>query len=366
MPTEKPRVLHVIARFNVGGTAKYLDNLIPGLQENFKTLLAVGQVQEHEIEDPRLENFNYVRIENLGRKINPAQDLRAYLELRRAVKHFNPQIIHSHTFKAGVLARLMFFRIPKVHTYHGHLLSDPEFSRPARKVIVNIERCLAKVSKILITVGEQVSKDLLQNGVGHPGQYTSIISEGRSLHFLSRDEAREKLNINANAPVVLWMARMAPVKNPVLALEVCHLLPGFTFIFAGNGKLLSQIKEQAPPNAMFLSWVDPAEVLPTADIFFSTSLNEGVPYSILEALSAGVPVVAVKSGSIKEILDPGINGIFTSQDPLEIATLISGLYSNLQLRLNWRQSVLNSGSTNEILNKMAMAHLVLYKKVLGS
>ena len=366
MPTEKPRVFHVIARFNVGGTARYLNNLMPGLQENFKTLLAVGRVQEHEIEDPRLEDINYVRIENLGRKINPAQDLRAYLELRRAVKHFNPQIIHSHTFKAGVLARLMFFRIPKVHTYHGHLLSDPEFSRPARKVIVDIERCLAKVSKRLITVGEQVSMDLLQKGVGHSGQYTSIISEGRSLHFLSRNEARARLNIHANVPVVLWMARMVPVKNPVLALQVCHLLPGFTFIFAGDGKLLNQIKEQAPPNAMFLSWVDPAAVLPAADIFLSTSLNEGVPYSLLEALSAGVPVVAVNSGSIKEILDAAVNGILTSQDPLEIATLISGLYSNLQLRLNLRESVLNSGSANEILNEMAMAHILLYKKILGS
>ncbi len=105
MPTEKPRVLHVIARFNIGGTARYLDNLLPGLAEHFETLLAVGHVQGHEIEDSRLEKIDFERIEYLGRRIDPMRDFRAYLKLRKTVKRFKPQIIHSHTFKAGELHR---------------------------------------------------------------------------------------------------------------------------------------------------------------------------------------------------------------------------------------------------------------------
>jgi glycosyltransferase involved in cell wall biosynthesis len=365
MPTEKPRVLHVIARFNVGGTARYLDNLIPGLSDHFETLLAAGHVQGYEIEDSRLEKIDFIRIEHLGRRISPIQDFRAYLELRKTVKHFKPQIIHSHTFKAGVLARLMFFRIPKVHTFHGHLMGDPEFSRRALQVIINIERRLAKITKKLITVGEQVSKDLLQVGVGKPHQYTSIASEGQNLDFISRKAARAKLNIHIDTPVVLWMARMAPVKNPSLALEVARLLPGVSFLMAGGGELFDQTKDQAPFNVQLLSWVAASDVIPVADIFLSTSLNEGVPYSLLEVLSAGVPIVAVESGAISEIIATGVNGILTSQDPTDIATQISSLFLNPRQRLTMAHFSKNSSSVSSQSKKMLPAHLSLYGEIVG-
>ena len=364
MPTDKPKVLHVIARYNVGGTARYLNNLLPQLTDEVETLLAVGHVQGHEIEDSSLENIKFVRIEHLGRRINPIQDLRAYLELRRTVKKFKPQIIHSHTFKAGLLCRLMFFKIPKVHTFHGHLMSDPEFSRRALQVIINVERRLAKLTKKIITVGEQVSKDLLQVGVGKPGKYTSIASERQKLIFLSRRDARDYLNLDQETPVVLWMARMAPVKNPSLALEVARLLPEVNFLMAGGGELFTQIKDQAPPNTLLLSWVDAAEVIPAADIFLSTSLNEGIPYSLLEVLSAGVPIVAVESGAIAEIIQDKVNGFLTSKEPAEIATQIAELFSNPELRKVAGQSALNSSVISDQVKKMAPAHITLYKQII--
>jgi glycosyltransferase involved in cell wall biosynthesis len=364
MPTDKPRVLHVIARFNVGGTARYLDNLLPKIADQVETLLAVGHVQGHEIEDSRLEKIEFVRIEHLGRKINPRQDFRAYLELRKTVKRFKPQIIHSHTFKAGLLSRLMFFNIPKIHTFHGHLLSDPEFSRRALQVIVNIERRLAKVTKTLITVGEQVSKDLLQVGVGKPSQHISIASEGQKLDFLSREEARGNLGIDPEAQVVLWMARMAPVKNPLLALEIARLLPNVDFLMAGGGELFNQTKDLAPSNVRLLSWVNAAEVIPAADIFLSTSLNEGVPYSLLEVLSAGVPVIAVESGAIAEIIEDNVNGFLATKEPAKIAGQIDTLFANSAQRFKVGESASNSSILSSTKNDMALAHLSLYVTVL--
>jgi glycosyltransferase involved in cell wall biosynthesis len=362
MPTDKPRVLHVIARFNVGGTVRYLDNLLPQIADQIETLLAVGHVQGHEIEDSRLEKIQFVRIEHLGRKVNPLQDFRAYLELRKIVKKFRPQIIHSHTFKAGLLSRLMFFRIPKIHTFHGHLLSDPEFSRRALQVIVNIERRLAKVTKTLITVGEQVSKDLLQVGVGEESQYISIASEGQKLNFLSREQARLTLGIDLETPVVLWMARMAPVKNPSLAIDVARLLPNIDFLMAGGGELFNQMRAVAPANVRLLSWVDAAEVIPSADIFLSTSLNEGIPYSLLEVLSAGVPIIAVESGAIAEIIEDGVNGFLTSKDPIEIASQIHGLFTDSVKRFMVANTALNSSILNSKKNDMVSKHLLLYNK----
>ena len=364
MHTEKPRVLHVIARFNVGGTARYLDNLMPGLEENFETLLAVGHVQGHEIEDSRLQKIDFVRIEHLGRRISPIQDFRSYLELRKTVKRFQPQIIHSHTFKAGLLARLMFFRIPKVHTFHGHLMGDPEFSKRALQVIINIERRLAKVTGKLITVGEKVSRDLIQVGVGKPHQYISIASEGQSLNFISREAAREKLSIDPDTPVVLWMARMAQVKNPSLALEVARLLPETNFLMAGGGELFDSIKDQAPSNVQLLGWIDAAAVIPAADIFLSTSLNEGVPYTLLEVLSAGVPVIAVESGAVAEIIDHGTNGILTSREPSEIARQISFYFSNPGQRLAAGQIGSISSAQRAAVERMVPAHISLYRDCL--
>jgi glycosyltransferase involved in cell wall biosynthesis len=364
MPTAKPKVLHVIARYNIGGTARYLNNLLPQLSSEVDSLLAVGHVQGNEIEDSSLENINFVRIENLGRRIEIIDDFRAYLQLRKVVKSFNPQIIHSHTFKAGVLCRLMFFKIPKVHTFHGHLMSDPEFSRRALQVIINIERRLAKLTKRIITVGEQVTNDLLNVGVGKRSQYISIASEGAKLSFLSREQARNLLNMDREVPVVLWMARMAPVKNPSLALEVAKLLPDVNFLMAGGGDLFEETKDNAPVNVLLLGWVDAAEVIPVADVFLSTSLNEGVPYSLIEVQSCGVPIVAVDSGAISELITNGVSGILTARDPISLADEIQSLISNPEKAREISKSALASNAASAGAQKMAPAHLNLYQQII--
>ena len=364
MPTEKPRVLHVIARYNIGGTARYLNNLLPQLNSEVDTLLAVGHVQGNEIEDSSLEKVNFVRIENLGRRIEPINDFRAYLRLRKVVKRFKPQIIHSHTFKAGVLCRLMFFNIPKIHTFHGHLMSDPEFSRRALQVIINIERRLAKLTKRIITVGEQVTKDLIQVGVGKPDQYISIASEGAKLSFLTRAEARSSMKIDLDALVVLWMARMAPVKNPSLALKVAKLLPEVNFLMAGGGDLFEETMAKAPNNVLMLGWVDAAEIIPVADIFLSTSLNEGVPYSLIEVQTCGIPIVAVNSGSIKELIIDGVSGVLTAPNAEELAVGIRGLLADESKRESMGLSARVNRERADEKPLMTLAHKALYKKIL--
>ena len=365
MPTDKPRVLHVIARYNIGGTARYLNNLLPKIAPDVDTLLAVGHVQGYEIEDSSLENVNFERIEHLGRKISPVLDLRAYLELRKLVKNYRPQIIHSHTFKAGLLCRLMFFRIPKVHTFHGHLMGDPEFSRRALQVIINIERRLAKVTKRIITVGEQVTTDLLSVGVGKSSQYISIASEGENLTFLTREESRNLLRIDLNAPTVLWMARMAPVKNPDLALEVARLLPDVNFLMAGGGGLYEVTKDKAPNNVSLLGWVDAADVIPAADLFLSTSLNEGVPYSLVEVQSCGIPVVAVDVGSVSEVVTHETTGFLTPPEPEALASAIVELLHDQTKRLAFSNAALEKAKAKKANSDMGGSYIRIYRQILA-
>jgi glycosyltransferase involved in cell wall biosynthesis len=258
----------------------------------------------------------------------------------------------------------MFFKIPKVHTFHGHLMSDPEFSRRALQVIINIERRLAKLTKRIITVGEQVTNDLLNVGVGKRSQYISIASEGAKLSFLTKEEARNLLNIDQEVPVVLWMARMAPVKNPSLALEVAKLLPDVNFLMAGGGDLFEETKANAPANVLLLGWVDAAEVIPVADVFLSTSLNEGVPYSLIEVQSCGVPIVAVDSGAISELITNGVSGILTAREPRSLADEIQYLISNPVKAREISKSALASNTASATVQKMAPAHLNLYQQII--
>ena len=125
------RVLQVIARMNVGGTARYLECLVDGLQQaGVETHLATGFVQADEVEDRCVEGLPFVRVPSMGRALDPRTDFKARAELAAIINELKPDLIHSHTFKAGLLTRTIAPRIPHVHTYHGHPFVDPEFSGP--------------------------------------------------------------------------------------------------------------------------------------------------------------------------------------------------------------------------------------------
>lgn len=364
MHTGHIKVLHVIARFNVGGTAKYLSSLLSKFQDlKVDTLLVVGQVQTDEVEDSALTKLNFKRIEFLGRRISPINDLKAYLALRRIVKEFQPDIIHSHTFKAGLLCRIMFFGTPKIHTYHGHLLTDPEFSKSQIKVITFVERVLAKKANKLIVTGNQVAKDLLALKVGKTEQYLSIPGELENKVMLSKIEAREVLALE-DSFIILWVARIAPVKQPELFVEVARLCPDFTFVMCGDGGGLESIRAVAPFNLKITGMVDPKNYFAAADVFVSTSANDGIPFSILEAQAAGLPVIAVDSGAIPEIIHDGVNGYLTSSNASEIRNHLYALHNNAQIKNNFGNAALAKSISQSLNPQITKLHQQAYLEVM--
>ena len=133
------RVLHVIARLNVGGTSRYITQLIHELPTHgIETFIATGFVQGAEIEDPSAHSIDLIRIKSMGRSFNPIKDHLARRQLDKTIAQIKPDIIHTHTFKAGYLIRMRKQQIPVVHTFHGHLLDDPEFSGLKSKIIIAI------------------------------------------------------------------------------------------------------------------------------------------------------------------------------------------------------------------------------------
>ena len=335
-------VLHIIARLNLGGTAKYLIMLNNGLNKaGINSLIATGYVQTGEIEDPNVKKLKPIRVKNLGRKISLINDLKAAKEVQEVILRAKPDIVHTHTFKAGLLVRAQRNRIEEglgkkvkfVHTFHGHLFDDPEFKGFKAFAIKAIENRLSKRSDQLITVGEIVKSDLDGKGIYGNNKTISIPPAVTPLKLQNKTSSLKKYGIKDQKKVrVLWLARVTGVKNPQRVIEIAKRLPEIDFYLAGGGDLLAVVKKQAPRNLKVLGWQDAKSILPIADIFLSTSENEGMPIALIEAQLAAIPVVATNVGSVPEVVLHNKSGLICSKSNDELITAIKKLAQNKSLR----------------------------------
>ena len=305
--------MQTIARMNVGGTAQYINQLMSGLnEENFHSMLVTGSVQKPEIEAPINGGVPHTRISEMGRKISPRKDLVARNKLRAILEEFKPDIVHSHTFKAGVLSRSLKHDRVFIHTFHGHLLTDMDFQGFRKSGIIALEKKLAKRSDKIVTVGEKVAQDLLEVGVGSPEQYVSIPPGVKPLPRVDRDVAAKALGISPDGgPYVVTVSRVTSVKRPDRIVQLAREMPDTQFLLAGGGDLADWVSANAPRNLNFLGWQEAKYMWAVADVVLSPSDNEGMPVSLIEAQLAGLPVVATNVGSVAEVVIQGQTGLVT-------------------------------------------------------
>jgi len=359
------RVLHVIARLNVGGTARYITQLANELPKHgIETFVATGFVQGAEVEDPSAQSIDIIRIPSMGRSINPIKDHLARKQLEKIIAEVKPDIIHTHTFKAGYVIRMKKQSVPVIHTFHGHLLDDPEFSGFKSKVIIEVERMLAKKAIKLVTVGRRVAEELLEQHIGSKEQYVNIPPGVVALNITPREEALKNLSLTDNGqPIVGWIARVTGVKNPMLALEVADALPDTQFVLAGGGDLLDQVKAKAPSNVSVIGWAKAEDLFGASDIILSTSENEGMPVALIEAQLAGKPVVATDVGSVAEVLLNHETGIVTNKNAGSIALAIESLLLDKQKRTEMGTLATARAHALFSVDRMINAHIELYKSI---
>jgi glycosyltransferase involved in cell wall biosynthesis len=358
------RVLHVIARLNVGGTARYITRLAEELPKlKIETFIATGFVQGSEQEDPSAKNIKVIRIPSLGRQFNPIKDHLAFKQLLKVVKEVKPDILHTHTFKAGYVGRMKTEEINKaagkrvkfVHTFHGHLFDDPEFSGLKSSIITSLERRFAKRTDAIVTVGAQVSKELLEREIGQPEQFTNIPPGVEPLK-IPKAKQRKKITIG-------WIARVTGVKNPLRALEIAKQFPDAQFLIAGGGDLLDQVKAQAPKNTKVLGWTDAAKLFASSDIILSTSENEGMPIALIEAQLASKPVVATNVGGVAEVIINNKTGFVTKKNTQDLAKALEKLIASKALRTVQGKAGKAHATRAFSVEKMIQAHVSLYKKL---
>jgi len=291
------RILHVITRINQGGTARWLDVLVDEQRRRgHKVLILSGNVQGAEEEDDLVRELPVVKVPTMGRRISPILDLRSVESLSRHFRRLKPDLINTHTSKAGALARaanvtLGPSRPALVHTIHGHLLNG--FAGPVGTALIRgTERALGGVSDALICVGPIAYEGVTQAGVGRGRAVVDILPGARALSLPEREKARDYFGLRPDDFTVAWVGRMTRQKNPDRALETARFLPTTRWLLAGDGDLLAETKAAAPANVSLLGWSDPGPILAAADVYIHTADWEGFPYSVIEALQAGLRVVA--------------------------------------------------------------------------
>jgi len=335
----KIRLMRIIARMNVGGPAIQISGIEQNLNESiFEHLLVTGHCDETEI-DYLIENeinLKVKKIPGLGKKVSFMGDLRALILIRNMIQQFNPDIVHTHTAKAGLLGRLAVLSTKKnvllVHTFHGHLLHG-YFSSIVTSVIVLIEKILASKTDILISVGKRVRDELLRVGIGIENQYR-IVNPGLTIAPLpSRDLALSKYGLNPDYRYISCLGRLVRVKRPDRLLEIAAWLkinyPDVRIIIAGDGPLRKEIEQEAEKSALpieFVGWVlDIESILALSELMILTSDNEGTPLSLIQAQMAGLPVVATDVGSVSEIVLNEETGFVVPTDTESINEAINEL-----------------------------------------
>jgi glycosyltransferase involved in cell wall biosynthesis len=334
LPASEPRIkiLRVIARLNMGGPALHVAYLTAGLRDRgYDTTLVAGSLARGEDSMAFVASgldVEIVRIDQLGREISPLRDLVATLRLARLIRHERPDILHTHTAKAGTVGRVAALLAGRhtppivVHTFHGHVLRG--YFGPVRSRLFRLlERWLAARTTALIAVSPQVRDDLVALGVAPPERFVVIrlgieldqrVAGGQN----GRVESRRYLGIPADRFAVGWIGRMTAVKRTDDVLVAFKRLrdEGIDAVLCmvGDGPDREQLERRAHElgvvrDTVFLGYQeDVAPFYAAFDALVLPSSNEGTPVSAIEALAAGRPVVATRVGGVPDVVQEGEDG----------------------------------------------------------
>ena len=251
------KVLRIIARLNVGGPARHVTLVNAGLDaRRHDTLLVFGTLDagEASLESAAQEaGLRTIKLQSLGRRVSPFADLQALTEVTRLVFSEAPDVIHTHTAKAGTVGRLAacLFNITRrrsrrclvVHTYHGHVF-EGYFGTATSRAIRTVERCLALITHRIVTISPAQRHDIVERFRVAPVGRTTMIPLGLALEPLlalqpGAPDLRERLGLGTGEVVVGFLGRMVPIKDlPTLIHAFAMALermPNMRLLLAGDG-----------------------------------------------------------------------------------------------------------------------------------
>jgi len=377
-------ILHVITRLDRGGSSDCtLLQAIGAVRRGHRVTLACGPSRKPSpllSEARRASGLEIVDVPELRRELSPLHDVRTLLFLLRLLRSRRFDVVHTHTSKAGALGRIaaaLSSRVPVVHQPHGHLFYGYHGPIGSRLVIL-AERILAPLARRQIVLSWRGAEEHLARGVGRPGQFT-VVRSGIDLRPFRAASARRvacraRLGLRDDEFAVGTLCRLEPIKGAGDLLRGFLLAstsrPRLRLILAGDGPLkddlLAAARRAGASDRIRLtgSWVAAPDFLPALDLFALVSHNEGMGRALVEAMAAGVPVLATNVGGMPEVLEEGRAGLLVPPGDEEaigraIARLLDDatLRGSLALRARSRAVVFGAG-------RMGHALLRVYREVL--
>ncbi len=383
------KILRIINRFNLGGPTYNAGYLTKYLGEDCETRLIGGSPLPEEAHSGFIlekMGVEYEELHEMSRAVNPFQDLKAFLKIRKIIREFKPDIVHTHAAKAGVLGRLAakMEGVPVViHTYHGHVFSG-YFGKQKSRIIKSIERSLAKRSDAIVTISKAQFEDIVHIHRICAHNKAHIIPLGFDLSRFTMDQEskrkqfRDRFKIPSGDVAVGIVGRFAPVKNHALFFDAIRILKergvSFKAVVIGDGNdaahwknwVHTHMKEHAE-DVVFTSWIQEMdEAMAALDIVVLTSLNEGTPVSLIEAQAASRPVVTTPAGGVRDCMRDGESGLVSkSFEATDFADALQPLILNRELRklmgASGRDFVLDRFSHLRLVNDMRILYDALLK-----
>jgi UDP-N-acetylmuramyl pentapeptide phosphotransferase/UDP-N-acetylglucosamine-1-phosphate transferase/glycosyltransferase involved in cell wall biosynthesis len=388
-PASPIRVLHVIARLNMGGPAQ-LAGLLSGRRfdpERFETLLAHGSLA------PGEESMSYVAegegartvfVPELTQPVSPIRDIRALIKLAGVMRRFRPHIVNTHTAKAGFIGRvaaLLFVR-PRpviVHTYHGHVLEG--YFGPLRSgVYRRLGSAIGRASDCLISVSQATVDDLVRLGVA-PRERFRVIPLGLDLEPFEREtkagaDLRAELGTGPKQMLFSYVGRLAPIKRVDLLLRAFARANGAShpahLLIVGDGEIRPALERLArelrvDSRVHFLGYRrDVRDINSAADAAVLSSENEGTPVSVIEAAASGRPAVVTAVGGVPEVVSPETGILVEPGDEEGLARGMNRIARNRELLREMgeraQERALRRYSAAHVLEQMAR----LYESLLAS
>lgn len=329
-----------------GGSGRHVLDLAAGLVDHdHQVTIAYSDVRAEQAFVDGLETLDdcEVVVLPMGRSIS-WRDATALRAMRALLQDLGPfDVVHGHSSKAGAIARLGA-PAGRARVYTPHCLStmvDPSVVK--RYFYAGLERTLAlRASEAIIAVSEAEAAHALALGI--PSRLLHVVVNGvRAVDHMSRQAARQQLGLDAAETAIGLIGRLSYQKDPLRFVDAFAVArqqsPGLVGVMIGDGEDLPAVRRRISDLGLegcvqILSHPDAATLMPALDVFCLSSRSEGMPYSLLEALQCGLPVVTTAAGGAPELVTHGQNGLVVPVDarPAELGRAMADLARSAELR----------------------------------
>ena len=397
------KILRIHNRLIIGGPSHNVSLLTAYLSPEFETKLLVGKRDSTEKDASYIAHelgLAPIEISEMRRSILPFNDIISYFKIKKIIRQFKPDIVHTHASKSGAIGRMAAksCKVPIViHTFHGHVFHS-YFSKFVSSMVVKMETYLATKSDAIVAVSDSQRKELTEVYKIAPAEKVFTVPLGFNLDKFSIDQEnkrnifRAKYGFAQSELLIGIIGRLVPIKNHEMFLEVAAIIKdrkdkntNVRFVIIGDGESRAALKIKAAElqlscsyyitrpkeqtDIVITSWetaIDQA--LAGLDIIVLTSNNEGTPVSLIEAQAALKPVVTTNVGGVEDIVIHGQTGFITAVgDTVNFADYVQQLIDDPALRNSLGKSghdnVIKRYSKQRLINDMkTLYHSFLKKK----